>query len=166
MKGYKLELHVQACSTQAASTMSPHTDRDREDGHQRSNSFSGPLRRTISEPNVSGLSRPVVNLNALNELITHKKFKAHLLRDLLHPGNWMASINLEDTYLCDHGPTRSEIALVQWAGTAQMYDFQCLPFGLSSAPRVLTKLLKPAASEGPPSDIVPGHVADISRKSS
>ena len=52
-------------------------------------------------PKKDGSSRPVVNLKALNKFITRKKFKiegAHLLRDLLRPGDWMASIDLKDAY--------------------------------------------------------------------
>ena len=59
-EGLQVGTRLHACSTQATSTThherkghSPHADRDREDGHQRSNSSSGPLRQTISEPTVS-----------------------------------------------------------------------------------------------------------------
>ena len=59
-EGLKVGTRLQTCSTQATSAThheqkghSPHTDRDREDGHQRSDSSGGPLRRTISELNVS-----------------------------------------------------------------------------------------------------------------
>ena len=59
-KGLQVGTVPQACTTQATSTThqeqkghSPHTDRDREDGHQRGDSPSGPLQWTISEPNIS-----------------------------------------------------------------------------------------------------------------
>ena len=54
----------------------------------------------------------------------------------------MASIDLKDAYLSvtiweEHW----KYLRFLWEST--MYEFQCLPFGLSSAPRVFTKLLKP-----------------------
>lgn len=54
----------------------------------------------------------------------------------------MASIDLKDAYL----------SVTIWEGhqkylrfvwNSQLYEFQCLPFGLCSSPRVFTKLLKP-----------------------
>ena len=65
-----------------------------------------------------------------------------MIRDLLREADWMASIDLKDAYLSiaiweEH---RKYLRFL-WENT--MYEFQCLPFGLSSAPRVFTKLLKP-----------------------
>ena len=63
-------------------------------------------------------------------------------KDLLRKDDWMASIDLKDAYL----------SVAVWEGHCRylrfmwqdtMYKFQSLPFGLCSAPRVFTKLLKP-----------------------
>ena len=67
---------------------------------------------------------------------------AKVVRDLIRKDDWMVSIDLKDAYLSvpilqEH---RKYLRFV-WKGTT--YEFQCLPFGLSSAPRVFTKLLKP-----------------------
>ena len=67
---------------------------------------------------------------------------AHLLRDLLRPGDWMASIDLKDAYF-SVTMAQQDRKLLQFSWQGQIYEFQCLPFGLSSAPRVFTKLLKP-----------------------
>ena len=113
IKVLQVGTRLQACSTQATSTthherkgLRPHTNRDREDSHQRCTSFSGPLRRTIPEQNVSkedGSSRPVVNLKALNKFITLKKFKiegAHILRDPCAQGTgWHQSTKRMPTFL-------------------------------------------------------------------
>ena len=99
-------------------------------------------------PKKDGSSRPVVNLKALNKFITRKKFKmegAHFLRDLLRPGDWMASIDLKDAYF-SVTMAQQDRKLLRFSWQGQMYEFQCLPFGLSSAPRVFTKLLKPVTA--------------------
>lgn len=65
-----------------------------------------------------------------------------MLKDLLQPGDWMATIDLKDAYLSVtiREQHRKYLCFV-W--NDQLYEFQCLPFGLCSAPRVFTKLLKP-----------------------
>ena len=65
-----------------------------------------------------------------------------MIRDLLREGDWMASIDLKDAYLSvtiweDHR------RYLRFTWQDNLYEFQSLPFGLSSAPRVFTKLLKP-----------------------
>lgn len=53
----------------------------------------------------------------------------------------MISIGLKDAYLSV--PVAQED---RFGWKEVLYEFQCLPFGLSSAPRVFTKLLKPVVS--------------------
>ena len=91
-----------------------------------------------------GSFHQVVNLKPLNQSIAKRHFKMegiNMLKDLLLRNDWMASIDLKDAYLsvtvtAEH---RKYLCSV-WAREA--YEFQCLPFGLSSAPLVFTKLLK------------------------
>ena len=64
-----------------------------------------------------------------------------MMKDLLRQDDWMASVDLKDAYLSvaiweDH----RKYLRFQWQGST--YEFWCLPFGLSSAPRVFTKLLE------------------------
>ena len=101
--------------------------------------------RIFLVPKKDGSSRPVINLKLLNQFMANLHFKMESLamsRDLLKPGDWMASIDLKDAYLSvaiweEH---RKYLRFI-WNG--RLFEFQCLPFGLSSAPRVFTKLLKP-----------------------
>ncbi|KAM4748709.1 uncharacterized protein WCC33_006088 [Rhinophrynus dorsalis] len=92
----------------------------------------------------SGL-RPVINLRALNGFVLYRHFKMegiHCLRDLLLPSDWMVKIDLKDAYLTvPMAPTSQTFLRFFWNG--QIWQFTCLPFGLSSAPWCFTKLLKP-----------------------
>jgi len=71
-----------------------------------------------------------------------KKEGINMLKDLLMRNDWMASLDLKDAYfsVAVREEDRKYLRFI-WAG--QVFEFQCLPFGLSSAPRVFTKLLKP-----------------------
>ena len=95
-------------------------------------------------PKKDGSYRPVINLRPLNRHIEQVHFKMEslgMMKDLLRQDDWMASVDLKDAYLSvaiweDH----RKYLRFQWQGST--YEFRCLPFGLSSAPRVFTKLLK------------------------
>ena len=92
-----------------------------------------------------GSFRPVVNLKLLNRYIARVHFKMegiNMLKDLLLGNNWMASIDLKDTYLLVAMKAEHE-KYFRFVWAEQTHEFQCLPFGLSSAPRVFTKFLKP-----------------------
>ena len=72
-------------------------------------------------PKKDGSSRLVVNLRGLKKFITHNEFKmegAHLLRDLLRPGYWMASINLKDMTMA-----QQHRKLLHFSWQRQMYEF-------------------------------------------
>ena len=57
----------------------------------------------------------------------------------------MVSIDLKDAYLSVAvAEEHRKYLRFQWE--RQLYEFLCLPFGLSSAPRTFTKLLKPVMS--------------------
>ena len=65
-----------------------------------------------------------------------------LIRDLLQRKYWMVSIDLKDAYLSvPISPQHRKFLRFPWKDS--LFEFQCLPFGLTSAPRVFTKLLKP-----------------------
>ena len=96
-------------------------------------------------PKKDGSQRPVVNLKPLNQLMAKFKFKmenARSLKDLVRRGNWMVSIDLKDAYLSVPINEKDKNYL-QFIWEDRVYEFQSLPFGLSSALRVFTKLLKP-----------------------
>ena len=96
-------------------------------------------------PKKDGARRPVINLKPLNRYIRRQKFKmegARVIRDILQKDDWMVSIDLKDAYLSVPVAEKDRQFLrFRWKG--MLYEFQCLPLGLSSAPRVFTKLLKP-----------------------
>jgi len=65
-----------------------------------------------------------------------------MLKDPLVKDDRMASIDLKDAYLSVAiAVEHRKFLRFTWA--EQTYEFQCLPFGLSSALKVFTKLLKP-----------------------
>ena len=64
------------------------------------------------------------------------------IRHLLSPGDYMASVDLKDAYFSVPIDVRDRHFLrFTWKGT--LYEFTCLPFGYSLAPRTFTKILKP-----------------------
>ena len=64
---------------------------------------------------------------------------------LIQAGCFMASVDLKDAYYSiPVHPEHRKYLMFKWEG--QYYQFTCLPNGLSSAPRVFTKILKPVYS--------------------
>ena len=99
-------------------------------------------------PKKDGGQRPVINLKALNSFILPQHFKMegiHTLKELMKPGDWFAKLDLKDAYFTIpmHSSQRKYLRFVLQGKT---YEFKCLPFGLSSAPWVFTKTLKPVAA--------------------
>ena len=92
--------------------------------------------------------RPVVNLKALDSHVQQVPFKMegiHLLKDILRPGGWMTKVNLKDAYFSITVSSHDRKFLrFRWQG--KMYQFNCLPFGLSSAPWIFTKATKPVVT--------------------
>lgn len=103
------------------------------------------LSRLVLVQKKDGTFRPVVNLKALNKFMSKNHFKMegfHILKDVLQRGDWMSSVDLKDAYFSvPVAQPHQKLLRFEWKG--KIYEYQCLPFGLSSAPRVFTKLLKP-----------------------
>ena len=68
-----------------------------------------------------------------------------MLRDLIRPNDFVCKLDLKDAYFTIpiHMTHRRYLRFV-WRD--KHYEYLCLPFGLSTAPRLFTKLLKPALS--------------------
>ena len=68
-----------------------------------------------------------------------------MLKEVLEQNHWMGKVDLKDAYLTvpiHH--SHMDYLKFLWKGKA--YKFVCLPFGLASAPRTITKILKPVAN--------------------
>ena len=92
--------------------------------------------------------RPVINLCPLNRFAQTESFRMESLqiaKNLIQPGDFLMKLDLKDAYYTVpvHQEHRRYLCF-RYQGT--LYEFCCLPFGLSSAPRAFTKLLKPVAT--------------------
>ena len=99
-------------------------------------------------PKKGGGHRPVINLKLLNCFIPYEDFKLesiHILKDLLKKMDYMVKIDLKYLYLTV--PIRqNHQQYLRFMWRDSLLEFACLPFGLASAPKVFTKLLKPVLS--------------------
>ena len=88
----------------------------------------------------------VINLRALNIYLVPHYFKmegTRVVKSLIQKGVLMVKLNLKDTFLSiPIHSTHWRYPGFQWE--EYVWEFQTLPFSLSSAPYVFTKLLKPA----------------------
>ena len=85
-----------------------------------------------------GGQRPVINLIALNQFVQAQHFKmegVHTLKEILKPGDWLAKVNLKDALFTIpiHVAHRKYL---RFTFQEKVYEFNCLPFSLSSAPWV------------------------------
>ncbi|KAK2717692.1 hypothetical protein QYM36_006463 [Artemia franciscana] len=98
-------------------------------------------------PKKDGSSRFILNLKKLNESIKYYHFKMESVQSavlLMTKNCYMASVDLVDFYYSC--PVDFEYQLWLCFEVDCYYAFTCMPNGLSSAPRVLTKLMKPVFS--------------------
>ena len=96
-----------------------------------------------------GSARVIFNLKTFNQkYVEHIHFKMDTIKDVLlmiTPGCYFASIDFKHAYFSV--PVAScfrHMLCFLWQG--ETYCFTCLPQGFSPAPRIFTKLLKPALS--------------------
>lgn len=90
-----------------------------------------------------GSWRPILNLKPLNKnYVEPKRFRMetlNLILPLLRKGMWAASVDLQDAYLhIPIHPRHQRYLAFQYAG--RRFTFRSLPFGLSTAPRVFTRV--------------------------
>lgn len=91
----------------------------------------------------NGTWRPVIDLTHLNRFIRKEKFKMESLLTIqqsVHLGDWLVSIDLKDAYF--HVPVAADFQkFLRFAVGDQHLQFTCLPFGLTTSPRVFSKVL-------------------------
>ena len=100
-------------------------------------------------PKKDGGMRPIYNMKPLNHYVQYQHFKMDNLsmtKTVIKPNDYMVKVDLKDAYQCIpvHQADRKYMRL-RWKGT--LYQFTCLPFGLASAPRQFTRLMKPIVTE-------------------
>ena len=93
----------------------------------------------------SGAFRVIFNLKHLNQSVTYRKFKMDTLESaikLMKPGCFMTSVDIRDAYYSiPISPLFRKYLKFAWRG--RLYQFRALPMGLTSSPRIFTKVLKP-----------------------
>ena len=96
-------------------------------------------------PKKSGGLRIILNLRKLNLDVEYDHFKMETLQAailLMEKDQFMASLDLEDAYYsCNVAESYRKYLCFYWNN--QLFQFTCLPNGLSCAPRFFTKILKP-----------------------
>ena len=99
-------------------------------------------------PNKDGCHRLILNLAKLNEQVQKRHFKMQTLTsaiNLITPQFFMASIDGKDAYYSV--PVASEYRkYLRFGWQGKVFQFSCLPNGLSSALRLFTKITKPLFS--------------------
>ena len=93
-------------------------------------------------PKKGGKWRPILNLRPLNKFIVPRRFRMETLLSILRllgPGLWATSVDLKDAYL--HVPVRPEDQpYLCFLYRGRLFRFVAMPFGLSTAPRIFTRL--------------------------
>ena len=96
-------------------------------------------------PKKTGDFRSVINLKPLNQFVEKIHFKMeniHMALNCISPGDFMVSVDLKDAYFSVpiFQPHRRYLRFL-W--NFKRYEFTCLPFSYSLAPRVFTKIFNP-----------------------
>lgn len=95
-----------------------------------------------------GTARVILNLRDLNPYIKYYHFKMDSITDvvnLIQRNCYFITVDFKDAYFSVFvKPEDRKWLKFRWEN--QVFQFTCLPQGLSSAPRIFTKLLKPVFS--------------------
>ena len=96
-------------------------------------------------PKKDGGYRMVLNLKELNKHIPYKHFKMENFEQairLVHSGDYLASVDLRHAYYTVKvAEEQQQFLCFKWEDN--IYQFTCLPSGISEGPRIFTKLMKP-----------------------
>ena len=96
-------------------------------------------------PKSNGKMRLILNLKQLNRFVETENLKKEDIRTalkLVSKGYYMANLDLQDAYFTIpiHEESRK---FLRFRWNDPLYEFVCMPFGLSTAPWVFSKILKP-----------------------
>ncbi len=109
----------------------------------RDTSSPGFYSRLFVVPKKNGKLRPVLDLSSLNKHILVEHFRmetARSIRQNIQMYDWAVSIDLQDAYL--HVPIcQASRRFLRFVSEGIVYQFKVLPFGISTAPKVFTKLM-------------------------
>ena len=96
----------------------------------------------------SGSWRPVIDLSTLNRFVDVSHFQMETIQSVLlsvRQGDWMASIDLRDSYL--QVPVHPESRpFLRFVSTGHVYQSKALCFGLSTAPQVFSRVMAPVSA--------------------
>lgn len=99
--------------------------------------------RMFTVPKQSGELRPILDLKGLNSFIRTPTFTMsnhQTLREILPDDAWLASLDIEDAYL--HVPVQPSLQrFLAFSHGDNLFFFQALPFGLTSAPYIFSRLM-------------------------
>ncbi|MES9883156.1 MAG: reverse transcriptase domain-containing protein [Sedimenticola sp.] len=96
-------------------------------------------------PKRNGEYRMILNLKQLNEYIVYHHFKMDTFESslkLIKHNCWMSSIDLRHAYYSVPMLSDQQNKL-RFVKSGKVYQYVCLPNGISCAPRIFTKLMKP-----------------------
>lgn len=107
--------------------------------HSREGFYS----RLFLIPKKGGGMRPILNVKPLNKFVRKEKFKMQTVRTILqslNKGDWAGKVDLKDAYfqIPVHPNHRK---FLRFSVAHQSYQYKTLCFGLTSAPRVFTKVM-------------------------
>ena len=92
--------------------------------------------------------RVILNLRESNAYVRYEHFKMDSIADVINfiqPMCFVVTIDFKDAYFSVFiRPEERKWLRFMWKG--KHFQFTCLPQGLTSAPRIFTKLLKPVLS--------------------
>ena len=100
-------------------------------------------------PKKTGDLRPVINLKPLNQFVQRIHFKMENIQmamNFVSLGDYMVSLDLKDAYF-SVPIFRPHCKYLRFIWRDQRYEFTCLPFGYSLAPRVFAKIFKPVVAQ-------------------
>ena len=103
------------------------------------------LSSIFTRPKKDGSYRIILNLKQFNKCIPYQHFKMDTLKtvlNLIDKDCFLASLDLKDAYY-SVPVARDDRKYLRFLWRGRLYQFTCLPNGLSCCPRKFTKIMKP-----------------------